>query len=40
MVNHAHTAAKIGIGRVIDASTGKELDGVQALAAQNKAVMN
>jgi len=39
MVNHAHTAAKVGIGTTIDASTGKPLDGVKALADQNKAAL-
>lgn len=39
MVNHAHTAAKIGIGRVIDAATGKQLDSVHSLAEKNKAAM-
>jgi enoyl-CoA hydratase len=39
MVNHAHTAAKIGIGVTIDASTGKPLDGVRALAEKNRAAM-
>ena len=40
MVNHAHTAAKIGIGKTLDATTGEELDGVQGLAASNKAAMS
>jgi len=39
-VNHAHTAAKIGIGKTLDATTGEELDGVQGLAASNKAAMS
>jgi enoyl-CoA hydratase len=39
MVNHGHTAAKIGTGRTIDIETGEELSSVQALAAKNKAAL-
>ena len=39
MLLSAFTTAKIGIGRMLDAATGKELDSVQAPAAQNKAAM-